>query len=104
MPVPGMRQPAPDQGPAPAGPPAGDLEAAEAQIEAVRAETAAQLEQARAETASQAVARHAAGLDAAEARAAAAQAITAMHAEAAARQHAEQQADDAGRTLDGERQ
>jgi hypothetical protein len=83
---------------------AGDPEAAEAQVEAVRAETAAQLEQARAETASQAVARHAAGLDAAEARAAAAQAITAMHAEAAARQHAEQRADDAGRALDHERQ
>jgi len=33
---------------------AGDLEAAEAQVEAVRAEAAAQLEQARAETASQA--------------------------------------------------
>jgi hypothetical protein len=82
---------------------AGDLEAAEAQVEAVRAGTAAQLEQARAETASQAVARHAAGLDAAEARAAAAQAITAMQAEAAARQHAEQLADDAGRALDGER-
>ena len=82
---------------------AGDLEAAEAQVEAVRAEAAAQLEQARAETASQAVARHAAELDAAEARAAAAQAITALQAEAAARQHAEQLADDAGRTLDGER-
>jgi colicin import membrane protein len=82
---------------------AGDPEAAEAQAEAVRAETAAQLEQARAETASQAVARHAAELDAAEARAAAAQAITAMQAEAAARQHAEQQAGDAGRALDGER-
>ena len=82
---------------------AGDLEAAEAQIEAVRAEAAAQLEQARAETAGQAVARHAAELDAAEARAAAAQAITAMQAEAAARQHAGQLADDAGRTLDSER-
>ena len=81
---------------------AGDLEAAEAQVEAVRAGAAAQLEQARAETASQAVARHAAELDAAEA-AAAAQAITAMQAEATARQHAEQLADDAGRTLDGER-
>ena len=82
---------------------AGDLEAAEAQAEAVRAETAAQLGQARAETASQAVARHAAELDAAEARAAAAQAITAMEAAAAARQHAEQRAGDAGRALDGER-
>ncbi len=76
---------------------AGDAEAAEAQAEAVRAETAAQLEQARAETASQAVARHAAELDAAEARAATAQAITAMQAEAAARQHAEQPARDAWR-------
>ena len=65
---------------------AGDLEAAEAQVEAVRAEAAAQLERARAETAAQAVARHAAELDAAEARAAAAQAITAAEAEAAARQ------------------
>ena len=83
---------------------AGDLEAAEAQAEAVRAEAAAQLEQARAETAAQAVARHAAELDAAEARAAAAQAITAADAEAAARQHAEQLAGDAGRVLDGERQ
>jgi hypothetical protein len=83
---------------------AGDLEAAEAQAEAVRAETAAHLEQARAETAAQAVARHAAELDAAEARAAAAQAITAAEAEAAARQHAEQQAGDAGRALDRERQ
>ena len=82
---------------------AGDLEAAEAQVEAVRAETAAQLEQARAETASQAVARHAAELDAAEARAAAAQAITAMEAEAAARQHAEQRARDVDRALDDER-
>ena len=82
---------------------AGDLEAAEAQAEAVRAETAAQLGQARAETASQAVARHAAELDAAEARAAAAQAITAMEAAAAARQHAGQRAGDAGRALDGER-
>ena len=82
---------------------AGDLEAAEAQVEAVRAEAAAQLERARAETAAQAVARHAAELDAAEARAAAAQAITAAEAEAAARQHAEQQADDAGHVLDGER-
>lgn len=83
---------------------AGDLEAAEAQAEAVRAETAAQLEQARAETAAQAVARHAAELDAAEARTAASQAITVAEAEAAARQHAEQRADDAGRALDGERQ
>jgi colicin import membrane protein len=83
---------------------AGDLEAAEAQAEAVRAQTAAQLEQARAETAAQAVARHAAELDAAEARAAASQAITAAEAEAAARQHAEQQAGDAGRVLDSERQ
>jgi hypothetical protein len=83
---------------------AGDPEAAEAQAEAVRAETAAQLEQARAETASQAVARHAAELDAAEARAAAAQAITAMEAEAAARQHAEELARDAGRALHDERQ
>jgi hypothetical protein len=82
---------------------AGDLEGAEAQAEAVRAEAAAQLEQARAETASQAVARHTAGLEAAEARAAAAQAITAMQAETAARQHAEQRAGDAGRALDGER-
>src|SRR6266571_2552218 len=70
---------------------AGDLEAAEAQVEAVRAGAAAQLEQARAETASQAVARHAAELDAAEARAAAAQAITAMQAQAALdRERAEQ--------------
>lgn len=83
---------------------AGDLEAAEAQVEAVRAEAAAQLEQARAETASQAVARHAAELDAAEARAAATQAITAMQAEAAARQHADELARDAGRALDRERQ
>jgi colicin import membrane protein len=83
---------------------AGDLEAAEAQAEAVRAETAAQLEQARAQTASQAVARHAAEADAAEARAAAAQAITAMDAQAAARQHAGQLADEACRALEGERQ
>ena len=83
---------------------AGDLEAAEAQAEAVRAETAAQLEQARAETAAQAVARHAAGLDAAEARAAATQAITAMETETAARQHAEQLARDAGQALHDERQ
>ncbi len=82
---------------------AGDLEAAEAQAEAVRAETAAQLEQARAETASQGVARHAAELDAAEAHAAAAQAITAMQAEATARQHAEQRARDADRALHDER-
>ena len=71
---------------------AGDPEAAEAQAEAVRAQTAAQVEQARAETAAQAVARHAAELDAAEARAAAAQAITAADGQAAARQHAEQRA------------
>jgi hypothetical protein len=83
---------------------AGDPEAAEAQAEAVRAETAAQLEQARAETASQAVARHAAELDAAEARAAAAQALAATEAEAAARQHAEQRARDVDRALHGERQ
>jgi hypothetical protein len=83
---------------------AGDPGAAEAQAEAVRAETAAQIEQARAETAAQALARHAAELDAAETRAAAAQAITAMEAEAAARQHAEQRARDAGHALDGERQ
>ena len=83
---------------------AGDLEAAEAQAEAVRAETAAQLGQARAETAAQAVARHAAELDAAEARAAAAQAITAMQAETAARQHAEQRARDVDRALHDERQ
>ena len=83
---------------------AGDPEAAEAQAEAVRAETAAQLEQARAETASQAVARHAAELDAAEARAAAAQALAAAEAEAAARQHAEQRARDVGRALHDERQ
>jgi Phage integrase family len=82
---------------------AGDPEAAEAQVEAARAEAAAQIEQARAQTASQVVARHAAELDAAEARAAAAEAITAMHAETAARQQAEQQADDAGRALDGGR-
>ncbi len=82
---------------------AGDPEAAEAQAEAVRAEAAAQVGQARAETASQAVARHAAELDAAEARVAAAQAITAMEAEAAARQHAEELARDAGRGLDDER-
>ena len=51
---------------------AGDPEAAEAQVEAVRAQAAAQVEQARAETAAQALGRHAAGMDAAEARAAAA--------------------------------
>ena len=78
---------------------AGDVEAAEAQAEAVRAQTAAQVEQARAETAAQAVARHAAELDAAEARAAAAQAITAADAEAAARQHAEQRTSAADRAL-----
>jgi chemotaxis protein histidine kinase CheA len=83
---------------------AGDPEAAEAQAEAVRAQTAAQLEQARAETAAQAVARHAAELDAAEARAAATQAITAADAEAAARQHAGQRARDADRALHDERQ
>jgi hypothetical protein len=83
---------------------AGDLEAAEAQAEAVRAETAAQLEQARAETASQTCARHAADLDAAEARAAAVQALAAAEAEAAARQHAEQRARDADHALHDERQ
>ena len=84
---------------------AGDLEAAEAQAEAVRAErTAAQLEQARAETATQAVARHAAELDAAEARAAAAQALAATDADTAARQHAEQRARDVDRALHDERQ
>ena len=83
---------------------AGDPEAAEAQAEAVRAQTAVQVEQARAETAAHAVARHTAELDAAEARAAAAQAITAMEAEAAARQHADQRARDAGRALHDERQ
>ena len=83
---------------------AGDPEAAEAQAEAVRAQTAAQVEQARAETAAQAVARHAAELDAAEARAAAAQALTAADAEATARQHAEQRARDAGHALHDERQ
>jgi hypothetical protein len=81
---------------------AGDPEAAEAQAEAVRAQSAAQIEQARAETAAQAVARHAAELDAAEARAAAAQAITAMETEATARQHAEQRARDADRSLHDE--
>ncbi len=83
---------------------AGDVEAAEAQAEAVRAQTAAQVEQARAETAAQAVARHTAELDAAEARAAAAQAITAAGAEAAARQHAEQRTRAADRALHDERE
>ena len=81
---------------------AGDPEAAEAQAEAVRAQTAAQVEQARAETAAQAVARYAAELDAAEARAAAAQAIDAMETEAVAGQHAEQRARDADRALHDE--
>ena len=83
---------------------AGDPEAAEAQAEAVRAQTAAQVEQARAETAAQAVARHAAELDAAEARAAAAQAITAADDQAAARQHAEQRTSAADRALHDERE
>jgi colicin import membrane protein len=68
-------------------------EAAEAQAEAVRAETAAQLEHARAETAGHAAARHAAELDAAEARTAAAEAIAMLEEHAAARQRAEDQRD-----------
>jgi DNA repair exonuclease SbcCD ATPase subunit len=68
-------------------------EAAEAQAEAVRAETSAQLEHARAETAGHAAARHAAGLDAAEARAAAAEAIAMLGEHAAARQRAEDERD-----------
>jgi colicin import membrane protein len=66
-------------------------EAAEAQAEAVRAETAAALEHARAETAGHAAARHAAELDAAEARTAAAEAIALLEDHAAARQRAEDQ-------------
>lgn len=82
---------------------AADPEAAEAQAEAVRAETAAQLEHARAETAGHAAARHAAELDAAEARAAAAEAITMMEAQATAREHAEEQARAAVGALGSER-
>ncbi len=82
---------------------AADPEAAEAQAEAVRAETAAQLEHARAETAGHAAARHAAGLDAAEARAAAAEAIGMLEEQSAARQRAEEQARAAARNLEGQR-
>jgi colicin import membrane protein len=82
---------------------AGDPEAAEAQAEAVRAETAAQLEHARAETAGHAAARHAAGLEAAEARAAADEAVTMMEAQAAALARAEETARAAARELQDER-
>lgn len=68
-------------------------EAAEAQAEAVRAETAAQLEHARAETAGHAAARHAAELEAAEARAAAAEAIGMLEEHASARSRAESERD-----------
>ncbi|TVY97968.1 hypothetical protein EAS64_42740 [Trebonia kvetii] len=68
-------------------------EAAEAQAETVRAETAAQLEHARAESAGHAAARHAAGLDAAEARTAAAEAIAMLEEHATARKRAEGERD-----------
>jgi len=64
-------------------------EAAEAQIEAVRAETTAGLEAARAELARQVTLTHAAREAETEARAAAAQAITAMEAAQAAQAGAE---------------
>jgi colicin import membrane protein len=83
---------------------AADPEAAEAQAEAVRAETAAQIEHARAETAGHAAARHAAELDAAEARAAAAEAITMMEAQSAALARAGETARAAGQALDGQRE
>jgi hypothetical protein len=67
---------------------AADPQAAEAQIEAARAEAAAGIEQARAEAAGHAGARHAAELDAAEARAAAAEALAALEEQARARQQA----------------
>jgi DNA repair exonuclease SbcCD ATPase subunit len=73
-------------------------EAAEAQIEAIRAETAAGLEAARAELAGQAARAHAVQAEAAEARAAAGQAIAAMAEAETARAQAEaraQAADDA---------
>lgn len=82
---------------------AADPEAAEAQAEAVRAETAAQLEHARAETAGHAAARHAAGLDAAEARAAAAEAIAMLEEQCAARERAEEAAHSACQALDAAR-
>jgi hypothetical protein len=82
---------------------AAEPQAAAAQAEADRAETAARLEHARAETAGHAAARHAADLDAAEARAAAAEAITMMEAQAAAREHADQQARAAVSALGSER-
>jgi DNA repair exonuclease SbcCD ATPase subunit len=78
-------------------------EAAEAQAEAVRAETAARLEHARAETAGHAAARHAAELDAAEARAAAAEAVAMLEEQAAARERAEEASLEAARALEGER-
>jgi hypothetical protein len=78
-------------------------EAAEAQAEAVRAETAARLEHARAETAGHAAARHAAELDAAEARAAAAEAVAMLEEHAAARERAEETAAGAARELQAER-
>lgn len=83
---------------------AADPEAAEAQAEAVRAETAAQLEHARAETAGHAAARRAAELEAAEARQAAAEAITMMEARSAALARAEEAARAAGQALDGQRE
>ena len=83
---------------------AADPEAAEAQAEAVRAETAAQLEHARAETAGHAAARHAAELDAAEARQAAAEAITMMETQAADLARAGETARAAGQALDGQRE
>jgi colicin import membrane protein len=83
---------------------AGDLEAGEAQAEAIRAEAAAQTGQARAEAAAAACARHAAELDAAEARQAAAQAITDMQTQALARQHAETAAREAAQIMHGERE
>jgi colicin import membrane protein len=83
---------------------AADPEAAEAQAEAVRAETAAQVEHARAETAGHAAARHAADLDAAEARQAAAEAITMMEARSAALARAEETARAAGQELEGQRE
>ncbi len=69
-------------------------EAAEAQIEAVRAETTAGVEAARAELARQVTLTHAAREAGTEARAAAAQAITAMEAAQAAQAGAETAAAD----------
>jgi hypothetical protein len=78
---------------------AADPEAAEAQAEAVRAETTAHLEHARAQTAGHAAARHTAELEATEARAAATEAITMMQTQAGDLARAEQAARTTGQEL-----